>query len=208
MSGLSLQTVGFVLQKPPPEDRYQRVLVFSAEQGHLRCFQRLSSRQPAAPLDLFDELAGTLTSSNQGRTWFFSEVRVLRRFAGIGLSFAALSEASAFVTLLARNATHEDSRAAAYALLGMALQAWSEGRQPAVVSLKALYSFARAEGYPVKEDWAAGLRGSDLENARRFLNEPLASLAGIDPDSVARLLERLRRYLHGHTDIVMDSALS
>ena len=205
MAGLSLQIAGFVLQKPPPEDRYQQVLVFSAEQGHLRCFQRLSSRQPSAPLDLFDEVAATLTSSNQGRTWFFSEVRVLRRFAGIGLSFAALSEASGFVTLLARNPTHEDSRAAAYELLGMALQAWSEGRQPAIVSLKALYSFARAEGYPVKEDWAAGLRGSDLENARRFLNEPLAALAEIDPDSVARLLERLRRYLRGHTDITMEA---
>ena len=196
--------MGFVLQKPPPEDRFQQVLVFSAEQGHLRCFQRLSSRQPLAALDLFDEVAGTLTSSNQGRTWFFSEVRVQRRFAGIGLSFAALSEASAFVTLLARNATHEDSRAAAYALLGTALQAWSEGARPEIVSLKALYSFARAEGYPVREDWAAGLRGSDLDNARLFLNEPLATLGAADPDSVARLLESLRRYLRGHTDIAMQ----
>ena len=203
MAGLSLQTVGFVLLKPPPEDRHQQVLVFSAERGHLRCFQRLSSRQPAVSLDLFDEVSGTLTSSNQGRTWFFSDVRVLRRFAGIGLSFAALSEASAFLTVLARNATHEDSRAAAYTLLGTALQAWSEGAPPEIVSLKALYSFARAEGYPVKEDWAAGLRGSDFDNARRFLNEPLMALAGSDPDSVARLLESLRRYLRGHTDIAM-----
>jgi recombinational DNA repair protein (RecF pathway) len=198
-----LQTAGFVLQKPPAEDRYQQVLVFSADQGHLRCFQRLSSRQPAAPLDLFDELAATLTSSNQGRTWFFSEVRVVRRFAGIGLSFAALREASAFATLLARNAMHEDSRDAAYALLGTALQAWSEGARPDIVSLKALYSFARAEGYPVKEEWAAGLRGSDRENVRRLLNEPLAAVAETDPDAVARLLERLRRYLRDSTDIAM-----
>jgi recombinational DNA repair protein (RecF pathway) len=203
VAGLSLQFAGFVLQKPPPDERYQQVLVFSAEQGHLRCFQRLSSRQSAVALDLFDEVEAMATSSNQGRTWFFSEVRVRRRFAGIGLSFAALSEASAFVTLLARNPTHEDSRAAAYALLGTALQAWSEGAHPEIVTLKVLYSFARAEGYPVKEDWAAGLRGSDSENARRFLNEPLAALAGSDPDSVARLLENLRRYLKGHTDIVM-----
>ncbi|MBK8475963.1 MAG: hypothetical protein IPL39_06520 [Opitutaceae bacterium] len=203
MAGLSLQIVGFVLQKPPAEDRFQQVLVFSAEQGHLRCFQRLSSRQPAVALDLFDEVAATLTSSNQGRTWFFSEVRVQRRFAGIGLSFAALSEASGFVTVLARNATHEDSRRAAYELLGMALQAWSEGARPDIVALKALYSFARSEGYPVKEDWAAGLRGSDLDNVRRLLNEPLAALAGMEPDSVARVLESLRRYLRGHTDITM-----
>lgn len=198
-----MQTAGFVLQKPPAEDRYQQVLVFSADQGHLRCFQRLSSRQPAVALDLFDEVAGTLTSSNQGRTWFFSEVRVQRRFAGIGLSFAALREASAFATLLARNAMHEDSRGAAYALLGTALQAWAAGARPDIVSLKALYSFARAEGYPVKEEWAAGLRGSDRENVRCLLNEPLAAVAGIDPDAVDRLLERLRRYLRDSTDIAM-----
>jgi hypothetical protein len=29
------------------------------------------------------------------------------------------------------------------------------------------------------------------------LNEPLAALDGIEPDSVARLLERLRGYLRG-----------
>lgn len=203
MAGLSLQIVGFVLQKPPAEDRFQQVLVLSAEQGHLRCFQRLSSRQPAVALDLFDEVAATLTSSNQGRTWFFSEVRVQRRFAGIGLSFAALSEASAFVTLLARNEVHTESRGPVLALLGMALQAWSDGRRPDAVALKALYSFARSEGYPVKEEWAAGLRGSDLDNVRRVLNEPLVALDAIDPDSVARLLESLRRYLRGNAELVV-----
>ena len=203
MAGQTLQTTGFILQKPPAEDRHQQVLLLSADGGHLLCFQRLSSRQPAVPLDLFDEVAATLTSTNQGRTWFFSEVRVVRRFSGIGLSFAALREASAFAALLARNPVNEESRAAVLALLGTALQAWADGRRADAVALKALYSFARDEGYPVKEDWAAGLRGSDRDNARRVLNEPLVSLADIDADSVERLLESLRRYLRGHTDIAI-----
>lgn len=204
MAAQSLQTTGFVLQKPPPEDRHQQVLLFAAEHGLLLCFQRLSSRQPAVSLDLFDEVGATLTSSNQGRTWFFGEVRVLRRFAGIGLSFAALREASAFATLLVRNQVHEESRGTVLALLGTALQAWSDGRRPDAVALKALYTFARDEGYPVKEDWAAGLRGSDRENARRVLNEPLAALDPVDPDSVARLLESLRRYLRGHAELTLE----
>ena len=204
MAGQSLQTTGFVLQKPPAQDRHQQVLLFSAEGGQLLCFQRLSSRQPAVPLDLFDEVAATLTSTNQGRTWFFGEVRVQRRFAGIGLSFAALQEASAFARVLTRNQVHEESRPAVLALLGTALQAWSDGRRADAVALKALYTFARDEGYPVKEDWAASLRGSDLENARRVLNEPLAALAAIDADSVARLLESLRRYLRGHAELAIE----
>ncbi len=198
-----LQTTGFILQRPPAQDRYQQVLLLSPEAGQLWCFQRLSSRQPAVSLDLFDEVAATLTSSNQGRTWFFGEVRVLRRFAGIGLSFAALREASAFAALLTRNQVHEDSRAAVHGLLGTALQAWSDGRRADAVALKALYSFARSEGYPVKEDWAASLRGSDLAHARRLLNEPLVELGGIDADSVARLLESLRRYLRGNAELVV-----
>ncbi len=203
MAGQTLQTTGFILQKPPPEDRHQQVQLFSREQGHLLCFQRLSSRQPAVALDLFDEVAATLTSSNQGRTWFFGEVQVLRRFAGIGLSFAALQEASAFAALLSRNPVHEEGRGAVLALLGTALQAWNDGRRADVVALKALYSFGRDEGYPVKEEWAAGLRGSDREHARRLLNEPLAALAATDADAVERLLESLRRYLRGYSDIAM-----
>jgi hypothetical protein len=195
MPGQTLQTTGFILEKPPAEDRHQKVLLFGAEHGQMLCFQRISSRQPAVALDLFDEVAATLTSSNQGRTWFFGEVRVLRRFSGIGLSFAALREASAFATLLVRNPVHEESRPAVLRLLGTALQAWNDGRRADAVALKALYTFARDEGYPVKEEWAAGLRGSDLENARRVLNEPLAALDAIDPDSIVRLLERLRNYL-------------
>ncbi len=204
MAGQSLQTTGFVLQKPPAQDRHQQVLLFSPEGGQMLCFQRLSSRQPAVALDLFDEVAATLTSTNQGRTWFFGEVRVVRRFAGIGLSFAALTEASVFATLLARNPVHEESRAAVLALLGTALQAWSDGRRADAVALKALYTFARDEGYPVKEEWAAGLRGSDLEYARRVLNEPLAALDGIAADSVARLRESLRRYLRGGAELVLE----
>ncbi len=204
MPGQTLQTTGFILQKPPAEDRHQQVLLFSAEGGQMLCFQRISSRQPAVPLDLFDEVAATLTSSNQGRTWFFGEVRVQRRFAGIGLSFAALQEASAFARVLTRNQVHEESRPAVLALLGTALQAWSDGRRADAVALKALYTFARDEGYPVKEDWAASLRGSDRENARRVLNEPLAALEAIDADSVVRLLESLRRYLRGHAELVVE----
>ena len=203
MPGQTLQTSGFVLQKPPAEDRHQQVLLFSPEHGQMLCFLRISSRQPAVALDLFDEVAATLTSTNQGRTWFFSEVRVLRRFAGIGLSFAALKEASAFAKLLTRNPVHEDSRAAVLGLLGTALQAWNDGRRPDAVALKALYTFARDEGYPVKQEWAAGLRGSDLENAKHVLNEPLAALGGIDPDSVQRLLESLRRYLSGDAELMV-----
>lgn len=203
MPGQTLQTTGFLLQKAPPADRHQQVLLLSAEVGQMLCFQRLATRQPAVSLDLFDEVAATLTSSNQGRTWFFSEVRVLRRFAGIGLSFAALQEASAFAAVLTRNPVHEESRAAVLTLLGTALQAWNDGRRPDAVALKALYTFARDEGYPVKEEWAAGLCGSDRENARRVLHEPLAALEAVDPAAIARLLESLRRYLRGSAELVL-----
>jgi hypothetical protein len=154
-------------------------------------------------VDLFDEVAATLSSSNQGRTWFVGEIRILRRFAGIGLSFPALREASLLANLVARNPVPDESRGCVLALLRLALGAWDEGRRADAVAIKALYSFARDEGYPVREDWAAGLRGSDRDNARRLINEPLASLADVEPESVERLLESLRRYLRGHTALLL-----
>jgi hypothetical protein len=51
----------------------------------------------------FDEAFLSLESSNQGRTWFVREARILCRSAGIGRSYEALRAASAFAALIARN---------------------------------------------------------------------------------------------------------
>ena len=86
MPAPSLATDVFVLLKRPPADAFQAFTVFSAEHGTLSVLQRVSRKAATTspPLDLFDQAALVLESSNQGRTWFVKEARILVRPADQG----------------------------------------------------------------------------------------------------------------------------
>jgi hypothetical protein len=209
----TLETDAFVLTKRLPADSFQSFTVFSTVHGSLLVLQRISktragSTGKAKPgnasvaLDLFDHVSLFLESSNQGRTWFVKEARLIQRHAGIGRSYEALREASALATLIARNPVHEDSRAAVTQLLTSAFTAFA-GPRPDIVYFKSLYRFARDEGYPMKEHWFATLSASERAEAATLLNRPLAEQSA-SVAAVARLQRRMDDYLRGHTEILLD----
>jgi hypothetical protein len=204
----SLTTDAFVLLKRPPADAFQSYVIFSAEHGTLNVLQRIAKKSAATvvALDLFDEASLLLESSNQGRTWFVKETRLIARPAGIGRSYEALQFASEFTALLARNPVHEDSRAPVAALLRTALMAFATGVRPDVVYFKSLYCFARDEGYPVKQQWLPTLSKELRAEAKRLLGTPLANLEPASPENLkSKLLRRrLSDYLRGHTEILLD----
>lgn len=210
MPAKSLTTDAFVLLKRPPADAFQSFTVFSAEHGPLTVLQRVAKKSAATliALDLFDEASLLLESSNQGRTWFVKETRLIARPAGIGRRYEALQLASEFTALLARNPVHEDSRAAVATLLRTALAAFATGVRPDVVFFKSLYCFARDEGYPVKQQWLPTLSKELRAEAARLLRTPLAELenpAGLNSSSSSLVLRRrLDDYLRGHTEILLD----
>lgn len=215
MPGLPLQTDAFVLLKREPTDAFQSFTVFSREHGALTILQRLSRNRPrragasakalatSVPLDLFDEVSLQLESSNQGRTWFVQEARLLARHASLGGSYETLRFASALAALIARNPVHEESRAAVTTLVRTALAALAAGGRPDIVFFKSLYCFARDEGYAVKQQWFPQLATGDRESVATLLNQPLAGQTAA-PDSVARLTGRLEDYLRAHTEILLD----
>jgi hypothetical protein len=210
-----LQTEAFVLLKRPvTADAFHGFTVFSAEHGPLFVLQRLpgssarrkGSANPAAapaPLDLFDEVSLFLESSNQGRTWFVKETRLLTRHTGIGHSYDALRLASTFAAVVARNPVDEDSRPAVAELLRIAFQAFASGARPDVVYFKSLYRLGRDEGYPLKEQWFPTLPAADQAEVALLLNRPLADQTA-SADNVVRLQRRLEEYLRGHTEILLD----
>ena len=208
MPAPSLTTDAFVLLKRPPADAFQSYVIFSAEHGTLNVLQRIAKKSAATvvALDLFDEASLLLESSNQGRTWFVKETRLIARPAGIGRSYEALQFASEFTALLARNPVHEDSRAPVAALLRTALMAFATGVRPDVVYFKSLYCFARDEGYPVKQQWLPTLSKELRAEAKRLLGTPLANLEPASPENPkSKLLRRrLSDYLRGHTEILLD----
>jgi hypothetical protein len=208
--GPTLQTDALVLLKQPPADAFQTFTVFSGEHGALLALQRLPKKNAPAcvALDLFDDVALILESSNQGRTWFVRESRLLTRHGGIGRHYESLRFASALAALVARNPVPDESRAPVVALLRAAFAAFAESARPDLVYFKSLYRFARDEGYPVKQDWLAGLATADRALAENLLATPLAVLAearSATPDpAAATLLRRLEDYLRAHAEILLE----
>ena len=203
MPSQSLQTDGFVLLKRPAADAYQSYNVFSAAEGSLLVLQRVVKRPTAidVTLDLFDEVTLGLESSNQGRTWFIKEARLITRHANLGRSYETLRFASNLAGLVARNQVDADSREAVAHLLRVAFSALAAGSRPELVYFKSLYVFARDEGYPLKQQWFPTLSPADQTTVATLLNRPLAE-QGATPEEVARLQNRLEQYLSGHTDII------
>ncbi|MDD3180187.1 MAG: hypothetical protein PHQ04_07515 [Opitutaceae bacterium] len=176
--------------------------VFSSGQGLLHCLRRISAgKTPASPpLDLFDFAELWLESSNQGRTWFIKEHRIIERHAGIGRSYDALRRASALSTLLTRNPLPEESRPAIAALLAQSLRALNDGARPDLVWLKVLFCFARDEGYAVKQQWWPQLPAQEGAAATAILNQPIAGQS-IDPAIVARLVDSLETWLRTQAEV-------
>ena len=205
MPGRQLQTEAFVLLKRPPADSFQTFSLFSAEHGTLLALQRLPKKNAAnhLALDLFDEVALSLETSNQGSTWFMKEVRLLARPTGIGRSYSTLMLASSVTALIARNPVHEDSRTAVAGLLRTALAAFAHSPRSDIVFFKSLYCFARDEGYPVKQQWFPALASAEQALAVELLNRPLAAQTAA-PESTARLTRQLETYLRNDTEILFD----
>jgi recombinational DNA repair protein (RecF pathway) len=205
MPGRPLQTEAFVLTRKPPADRFQQLTVFSAHHGGLLCLRRLATKSAptSAILDLFDEAELWLESSNEGRTWFVKEARVLARHDAIGRSYDTLRLASAFAATIARNPVHEESRENVYSLLRQTFAAFGSTSRPDLVYLKALYCFARDEGYPVKQEWWQGLPVAARASASEMLNQPVAGQT-VPPSAVATLIRQLEDYLRTHTEILME----
>ncbi|RRJ96305.1 hypothetical protein Ga0100231_020615 [Opitutaceae bacterium TAV4] len=152
-----------------------------------------------------------------GPMWFVRELRVAARHEQIGHDYETLRRASAFATLVARNPVPQESRAAVFGLMRRAFAAFAKfagparetggGAGPAVVYLKCLYSFARDEGYPVRQQWLATLSPELRESAALLLQTPLADLGGLDPARLCDgdvLVRRLAEYLRGHTELEVE----
>lgn len=198
-----LETDGIVLVKHPPSDSFQRLALFSQAHGVLTVMQRVAKKPTATSLDLFDEAALLLETSNQGRTYFVKEARLQVRHAEIARSYDALRLASALTALIARNPVDEDSRVGVGALLKSALAAFGSTARPDIVYLKSLYRFARDEGYPVKEEWMPTLPAADRAAVTTLLTLPVAEQTA-PAELVARFTRRLEDYLRGNTEIYMD----
>jgi hypothetical protein len=202
--GQTLTTEAFVIERRPPADAFQTYGLFSPEHGNMIALQRIPKKASSTHVtpDLFDEIAVMMESSNQGRTWFFKEVRIVTRRAAIGKSYDALRFASALAAIIKRNPVHEESRLNVGRLLRTAFDAFGASGRPDVVYLKSIYLFARDEGYPVKQEWLPSLSAADRATANSILGRKVDEQE-INADDVVRIRRSLEDYLGESTEIII-----
>lgn len=195
---------GIVLGRRETGERHWQIEVFSPAEGAVRTLARRgSSKRPQSPPpDLFQSVTLELEQSARGPARFIREARCTSPYAGIGQDYETLVEATGFGRTIWKNLTHAESFDALFAITHQAMEAFARRTRPEVTHFKSLYLFARTEGYPVKEQMLASWDESTRQLAHQILSEPLA---GDQPPAAAvrQVLERLRQYLRGYTDILI-----
>lgn len=173
MSAGTLSLRCIVLSRQQGAGAFERLSLLDAEEGLVSAMRRLSAKEKGAVPDLFD-LASVQLSSGKSGGYFVSEYVPERRFGGIGRCYGALASASTWAGLLLANAPSMDEAAGLFDLSLKALDAWDSCPLPNLVLLKALYSFARLEGLPAKEEWLAAMPAQERALVEGLISKPLA----------------------------------
>ncbi len=194
---------GVVLSREESGEGSLRIRVFSSDEGLVLVYKRLASKRASGSLpDLFDEVELRLSRPRTGSdsVSFVSEWRLLTRRPELARGQSRLETASALSLLYQRNGAHLAEPAPAAKLLADALDSLVAGYSPVAVYLKAIYRFARVEGYPVKEAWWQSLPLDRKQNAAETLNVPLRDLVQ-EEYATEEILESLRLWLNAETEL-------
>ena len=194
---------GVVLSREESGEGSLRIRVFSSDEGLVLVYKRLASKRASGSLpDLFDEVELRLSRPRTGSdsVSFVSEWRPLTRRPELARGQSRLETASALSLLYQRNGAHLAEPAPAAKLLADALDSLVAGYSPVAVYLKAIYRFARVEGYPVKEAWWQSLPLDRKQNAAETLNVPLRDLVQ-EECATEEILESLRLWLNAETEL-------
>ena len=194
---------GVVLSREESGEGSLRIRVFSSAEGLVLVYKRLASKRASGSLpDLFDEVELRLSRPRTGSdsVSFVSEWRPLIRRPELARGQSRLGTASALSLLYQRNGAHLAEPAPAAKLLADALDSLVAGYSPVAVYLKALYRFARVEGFPVKEAWWQSLSLVQKQNAAEILNIPLRDLVQ-ENYATEEILESLKLWLNAETEL-------
>jgi len=203
MASPSRTLQGVVLSREESGEGSLRIRVFSSDEGLVLVYKRLASKRASGSLpDLFDEVELRLSRPRTGSdsVSFVSEWRLLTRRPELACGQSRLETASALSLLYQKNGAHLAEPAPASKLLADALDSLVAGYSPVAVYLKALYRFARVEGFPVKEAWWQSLSLVQKQNAAETLNVPLRDLVQ-EECAIEEILESLKLWLNAETEL-------
>lgn len=170
------------------------------EDGRLtRLKYRLSRKTVGAqpPPDLFSIIAVTTEVSRFG---VYAKETVVEA-PSPSLSYEALRAASELAGLLEANGEADHPDHVLPEILSQALPWWVQGKPPNLVLLKAIYLFAKMEGYPVAAEWRANLPPAEREAANALLGHDLSGDQPVALEPLPGLLARLALWIEHATDL-------
>lgn len=175
--------------------------LLSVERGIVTVLARRSSKPGTQiALDLFDEGEFRLELKPGKGLGFLKDAHVVRKRRDLARRYAAFESAARFSQIVIANPAHEENLENTFRLLTKGLDSWENGRDPTATYLKCLYLYCRAEGYPVKEDWAGKLAADAHAVVARTLNQPLQD-KGEDPEILGNAVDSLETYVERFTSI-------
>lgn len=196
----TFEATGVVLQREPRGEQQVLLGVLTSEHGWVSRLKRLPAKANRASTSDVPDVFDTGEVQWQETRPFFATYRCLTRRPEIARHYRALVEASAWARFLALNAPHMPPDAAMVALTIRALDAFGTGQAPVVVHLKALFRFAREQGYAVQEGWLGSRPAAEQQAVTQILMTPLAKLPDGAAAAAAPVLASLQRWLAAETD--------
>ena len=173
---------------------------FSGKLGLLSVIKKISSKKTSVLPDIFDDIDVVLNSaSGGGGLKFLGDFEILRRRTRI--AYEAFEDAAALAEVALKNGRHVEDTSKFSIRLRKSLDAIDAGNPSAIVRLKFLYLFARDKGYPVKEDFFAGLSGVEKRLFAALVRTPSAELFELKAHSRG-MLEKFLEWLERFTDII------
>lgn len=121
------------------------------------------------PPDLWDFLSMLPQPSRKGSSLFAEISELIAHHNSIGSHYPALREASAWSRFLLGHLPEGNHSEDAFAITRKALQAWCQPVDAVLIHLKALFLYAREEGFPVREGWLAQMPLSDRQQVLTLL---------------------------------------
>lgn len=202
-----LNEQGCLLRKAESGESHFLLVFFLRERGLQMALMRKRSR--SSPLahepDLFDSGDLVIERKGESKPAFLKEFTPKLRFTEIARQYTALKAASRLTRFYEKNLFHMEHFAVAWDILHTALESFSKNNQPGVTYLKALYVFAKSEGYPVREEWLGNQSSDNRSLISAIMRQPVNS---IEPESgkMDQWIRNLEAYFMQSTDLIVPDS--
>ncbi|MBE6413784.1 MAG: hypothetical protein E7035_04435 [Verrucomicrobiaceae bacterium] len=179
---------------------------FSAEEGLVFLFKRMSAKKTSIVPDLFDEIVCQTKppeSSKNTPIHFLQNFDVLKHRTGIATSYEKLCVSAEIAKIIKINGENIDEKQSLFNLLTKTFDAIESTQNLKAVQIKFLYLLTKEQGYAIKEDFFQSLSSDDKTTFTYILKNPAQNLHDYIQQA-ENIYIKLKRWIQTNTDIIVE----